>query len=156
MSLAELTSALNSIGNMENINFVPHDPRSIKIFYGIPPIPFVGVEFVEAKFDAPRTKMVKCLTGGGVHVDNKNSAGEVSIGILEGSLTGGAIEVMNFTGVPFPVFIYDAGSAASTVVALDCRLVDTPIWKRAAAPGIDVYTFSCKSMFMMHGIRLFS
>lgn len=154
MSIAELTSLLNSFGDVENINFVPHDIRNTKVFYGLPPVPFVGVEFVEAKHDAPRTRMVKCLTGGGVHVDNKNSAGEISIGLMEGTVTGGAVEVMNFTGIPFPIFIQDLGSAASVVIALDCRLVETPPWKRAATPGIDVYTFSTKSMFMLHGIRL--
>lgn len=154
MSIAEITNALNSIGGNAEVNFTPYNIKNVHIFYGLPPVPIVGLDYVEARNERPKTTLVKCLTGNAVHVDNVNQTGTIQLGLMSGSPSGGAIQLLDYTGVPFPIFIQDGNSLASVVIGIDCRLAETPAWRKAASPGLDIYTFSCKSVTMIHGMRV--
>ena len=158
MSIPVLISKLlSSVVADGDINYQPYDLRDTKIFYGLPPIPIRGLSYISAQFLAPRTKLVTSLTGGGVHLDNVNISGTIEMGLMSGSVSGGAIQVMAFIKQPFPFFIEDSSSGGtSTVVAPGCRLSETPEWKRAAKPGIDIYTFTAPMMAIVHGMRLVS
>ncbi len=157
MSNIALIAQLLKVAGDENINYEPYDLRQIDVFYGLPPIPIKGISYINAQYTAPRTKLVSSLNGGGVHVDNSNIGGVVELGVMAGSVSGGAIQVMGLLAQPFPIIIEERTSGGSaTVVATECRLADTPVWRREARPGIDVYTFTAPLIAIVNGMRLVS
>ena len=150
-----LTKIVNSISADGNVNYQAYDIRDTNFFYGVPPVPIIGVDYISASFTAARTRMFRCLTGNAVHASNLNISGTIEVGLLSGSVSGAAIQMMNFTGVPFPIFIEDGKSGGtSTVTGTACRLIDTPEWRRDRTPGLDIYTFSVDKLVISHGIRL--
>ena len=123
---AQVLKAVASIG-AHNVNYKPYNISHTDVFYGLPPVPITGINSIRAVNTAPQTRMVPSLTGGGVHLDNINKSGLVEIGVMSGSVAGGAIQVMAAFKVPFPIIIEDSQSGgSSTVVATECRLSETP------------------------------
>jgi hypothetical protein len=158
MSIVALTKQLlSSLVSDGDINYEPYDLRKVQAFYGLPPIPIRGLSYIRASFTAPRTQLVQSLTGGGVHLDNLNISGVVEIGLMAGSASGGAIQVMAVLKQPFPLIIEDtSGGGSMTVVAPSCRLGEQPDWNRELKPGVDVYTFTSARMSIVPGMRLVS
>ncbi len=158
MSIIQLTAQLlKTFASGGDINYEPYDMRKVRVFYGLPPIPINGLAYITAQFKAPRTRDVDCLSGDGVIVDNSNKSGTIELGLMSGSVSAGAIQVTGYMQQPFPLIIEDESSGGtSTVVAPACRLADTPVWRREARPGIDVYTFTAPRMAIVHGMRLIS
>ena len=154
MSYTALIIELLKVAGDANINYTPYNIARTDVWYGMPPLPIEGIAHIRAQYTAPRTKMVQSLTGKGVHVDNSNTGGIVELGVMAGSVSGGAIQVMGLLAQPFPLIIEERTSAGSaTVVATACRLADTPVWRREATPGIDVYTFTAPLMAIVGGMR---
>ena len=154
MSYIPLIARLIQAAGNDNINYQPYDLRKTDVFYGLPPVEIKGLAYVNAQYTAPRTEMVQSLTGGGVHVDNANKGGVVELGVMNGSVSGGAIQAMGFLSVPFPIIIEESTSGGTaTVVATACRLADIPVFRREANPGVDVYTFTAPLMSIVTGMR---
>lgn len=157
LSLPELTKLVASVKTEGNINYVPYDIRDTHVFYGIPPVPMVGINRVLARYTSPSTRLVNCLTTKGVHATNKNKSGIIELEIMSGSVSGGAIQVIGYMNQPVPLFIEDTKTGGtSTIIAPECRLAETPAWRREATPGVDVWTFTSTTMTIIHGMRLVS
>ncbi len=132
-----------------------YDIGGIKILYGVPPVKVVGLQYIFARHDAPRTQLFKCLTGGGTFVSNLSSAAIIEIGVLTGSATCAGIEVMEMTGIPWPIAVTDLGTGgSSSVLASACRRTDTPEWRRGAVSGLSVFTFACARTIISDGLRV--
>jgi len=136
-------------------NLRAYDIGEVKILYGVPPVKIVGLEYIFAKHDAPQTRHIKCLTGGGPFVGNVSSAGIIELGILTGSASCAGIQVMEMTGIPFPISVADLGTGGTSFVAASaCRRVDTPEWRREAISGLTIFTFKAARLAMSDGLRL--
>jgi hypothetical protein len=158
MSIVALTNQLlSSLVSDGDINYEPYDLRKVRGFYGLPPVQIRGLSYIRARYTAPRTQLVQSLTGGGIHLDNVNISGVVEFGLMAGSASGGAIQVLAALKQPFPLIIEDdTGGGSMTVVAPSCRLGAPPDWAREVKPGIDVYTFTSARMAIVPGMRLVS
>jgi hypothetical protein len=158
MSIEALTvQLLKALAADSNVNYEPYNLRDTQVFYAIPPIPITGIDTIRAHYTAPQTRMIPSLVGGGIHVDNINTSGYVELGMMAGSVSGGAIQVMAAMKQPFPIIIEDGKSGGSgTVVATECRLGVTPPFRREALPGIDLYTFTAAKIAIVPGMRLLS
>lgn len=121
----------------------------------MPPVPFIGLQYVYVQHNSPQTRLFMGLSGHGVFVENKNSSGIIEIGLLSGSVSIAGIQVLELTGIPFPIAITDLDSGGtSTVVASACRRVSTPVWRRQAMPGIEVITLATPQLIISEGLRL--
>jgi len=155
LSLSALTQLVSSVTTDGDVNYEPYNIKDTNVFYGIPPVPMLGVNRISAQYMAPRARLVHCLTTKGIHVGNLNTAGFIELEIMSGSVSGGAIQVIGYMEQPVPMFIEDSKSGStSTIIAPECRLVDTPAWHREASPGVDVWIFSAPKMTIIHGMRL--
>lgn len=126
-----------------------------KVLLGVPPAPLVGLDYLSVRYISPRTKRFSCLSGKSTFVSNVNKSGVVEIGMMAGSLSQGFIDVNEILGVPYPIIIDDLMSGGtSQVIANQCRLVETPHWKRQAAPELTIYTFETAELDIAQGIRL--
>lgn len=135
--------------------YKPYNIKNTSIMYGIPPVPIRGLQYIFAQHTNPRTALIMGLTGSGVFVGNKNQSGIIEIGILEGTVSGGGIQLLELTGIPFPIMVTDTTSGGtSTVIATACRLVGTPQWRRDRLPDIKPYTFAVENLAISDGVRL--
>ena len=150
---ANLLRKINDL--VGDVNYIPYNITDTVVLLGTPQVPITGMEYVFARHDAPQTIMVKSLNGKSVFVDNNNKTGTIEFGLLAGTLANGQIEILNLTGIPFPINIVDTKTGGtSRVLGTACKLVATPEWRREALPGINIYTFQCTRLSISHGIRL--
>lgn len=134
---------------------MPYSIAKIDIFYGAPPVPVVGLHYIFARHNVPQTRLIMSLNSSGVFAGNNNKSGIIEMGIMNGSLTCAGFQLMDTTGIPFPIIAVDRTSGGSSqVVASACRRVNTPEWRRAALPGIDIYTFETPRLYMFDGLRI--
>lgn len=153
MSASLIKKIKELFGN--RVNYRPYNIRSTEIMYGTPPTPILGLAYVFARHNRPQTKLIMGFTGTGPFVSNNNSSGIIEIGIMTGSASCAGIEVMDLTGIPFPIIVTDKDSGGtSTVVASACRRTDTPEWRRDKLPGISIFTFSTPRLLISDGLRL--
>lgn len=139
----------------EKVDYVPYDIENTKIYYGVPPFKIGGFDYVFARRNNPETGMIMGLTGTGVFVDNINKSGIIEIGLQNGSLSGGAMQIANLTGIPFPITITDTSSkGTSTVLGTACRLTKTPEWRRALFPSLTIYTLETPNLLISQGVRI--
>ncbi len=137
------------------IDYVPYSMDDVVIMYGIPPFKVGSVDYVFAQHANAEARLVMGLNAEGVFVNNKNKSGIIEFGLLNGSLSGGAIQVANMTGIPFPVAITDKSSkGTSTVLGSACRMIATPGWRRALFPGLTIYTLHTPRLLISQGVRL--
>jgi hypothetical protein len=95
------------------------------------------------------------LGGNGVFVGNQNKSGIIEIAVLSGTITVGGLQVMELTGIPFPIIATDkATGGTSGFVASACRRVSTPEWRRAKFPNFEIFTYATPSLIISEGIRL--
>jgi len=149
----ELLNKLNEL--VGKVNYLPYNIADTSIVLGTPQVPMVGVEYVWARYDAQQTTMIKSLNGKSIFVSNNNRTGTIEFGLLDGTASNGAVEILNLTGIPFPINIVDSKTGGtSRVLGTACRLIATPEWRRDAIPGVNIYTFSCARLEVNQGIRL--
>lgn len=153
LSLKEAAGIMGLYPLSDKIDYTPYSFTDVKVLLGAPPMPVVGLDFVSARSVNPPRKRFQGLTGKAVFVSNNNQAGIIEFGTLSGSLSQGYIEIMQLTGIPYPIIIGDV-SGTGGVIATACQLVETPEWRRALRPELTLYTFETARMFVQHGIRL--
>jgi len=154
-SIKQIAKLLGDKDLLETIAYAPYKFTDNKVLFGAPPTPLIGLDFITARHLNPQRKRFQCLTGRGVFASNINTAGVIEVGIMTGSLSQGLIEVMQATGIPYPIIIQDISSGGtSSVIATACQLVETPEWKRELMTGVTVYTFESARLFINHGIKL--
>jgi hypothetical protein len=154
MSVASLINTINSASGAE-IPYQPYDFSNVSVLVGTPPLKITGLQYILSRHNAPQTTLVMSLTGGGVFLGNHNMSGIIELGILSGTVSGAAIQMINLAGIPFPVAITDdASGGTSTVLASGCRRVGTPEWRRSAVTGIDIYTFETPRLLLSDGLLL--
>jgi len=135
-------------------SYKPYNLTQTKVTIGIPQIPIVGLHNFVAWHSAPRRRLVLSMTGGGVFVSNLQTAGIIEMHILSGTRSCGQIQVMQLTGIPYPIAAVDTeSSGTSSVLGTACQLVSTPHWRRSKRPGITVYTFETPRLIVSHGVR---
>lgn len=143
------------VGGGEEIDYQHYCLNDTHVKLGIPPIDARGVDFVAARYLAAQNTLFQCLTGKGVFASNENTSGVIELGVLNGSVTQGHIDIMQLTGIPFPINLADTSSGGTSVVtATGCRMLEIPEWRRDAFPGVVVYTFTSSRMYINHGLRL--
>lgn len=135
-------------------NYTPYNLKQTIVSVGVPQIPIKGLHSFSAWHTSSRRRLVMSMTGDGVFVHNKNTAGVVEISILAGSASCAEIQIMQLTGIPFPIVAVDTKSnGTSSAVATACQLIQTPPWRRGRTPGITVYTFETPRLVLSHGVR---
>ena len=150
----ELIKKVNALLG-EEVDYLPWNIRDVEIFYGTPPVPVHGLEYVFARHNRAQTKRVGSLTGKGCYVNNINKSGIIEFATLRGTVTGGGVEIAEATGIAFPMNIVDKSSGGtSQVAALSCRRVGTPEWRRDEFPGLAIFTFECDNLVISEGVRL--
>lgn len=137
------------------IDYVPYSMEDVVIMYGIPPFKVGSLDYVFAQRANPEARMVMGLNAKGVFVNNRNKSGIIEFGLQNGSLSGGAIQVANLTGIPFPVAVTDKSSkGTSTVLGSACRMIQTPGWRRALFPDLTIYTLHTPRLLISQGVRI--
>jgi hypothetical protein len=156
VSPAELIKkASNPLASTEDrVNYVAHDFGKVSVQWGLPPVRFHGLSRVVAYRTTPETKMFGCLTGKAVFGSSVNWFGAVEIDILEKSISSAAIEVLNLTGVAFPILISDETTSNTSLAAgAAARLVATPPLRASRTPGLTTYTWEVDKLIINHGAR---
>ncbi len=139
----------------DEIAYIPYDLRDTLILYGLPPVPVKGLEYVWADYSQPQTGLIMSLNGNGAYVPNNNKSGIIEFATMTGTVTGGGVQILDMLPIPVPIVITDTASGGtSTVVSLSSKLVKTPEYRRAAVPGVDIFTFVCKDLYISTGVRL--
>lgn len=148
-----LIKEINSL--VGEVNYSPYNLNDTTVMLGLPQVPMVGLQYCWARFTAPRNRRVQCMTGKGVFVSNLNTSGVMEIALLSGTVSNGHIQAMQLTGIPYPIVMIDGKSGGtSSAIGTACQLVATPEWRRAAFPGLNVYTFETPRLVISQGIRL--
>lgn len=140
-------------GNSAGI-YTPYRFNSTKTAAGVPPVPIEGLDYIWARHKVPQVALVMGLTGTGLFLQNRNQSGIVEFGLMNGAGCIAALEMFQLTGIPFPVTSLDTACQGSGIIALECRRVETPEWRRAKFPSLDIYTFETPRLMINWGIRL--
>lgn len=136
-------------------DYLAYNIQDTKVVVGLPPIPIVGLDYIGARYIAPQVQRFPCLTGGGAFVSAKGRAGVIEIGLLSASASVGAIQLLELTGVAFPIYSTDVASGGTSFIFADaCRSVATPEWRRSKTTGVTTYTFSTNRLIISQGMRL--
>lgn len=139
----------------DKVDYMPHSLANAVVLYGVPPVPVRGLDYVFARYKHPQNRLVMSLNGKGVYVSNNNKSAIIEFGILNGTVTGAGVQIAELVGIPFPIILTDKTSGGtSTCIALSCRRVGTPEWRREKLPGVDIYTFETDRLLMSTGVRL--
>lgn len=141
--------------NISGTDYLAYNINDTKVAVGLPPVPMVGIEYVSASMLNNQVTRMSTLNNKGVFVSNGNMAGVVEIGLLSESASVGAIQAYSLVGLPIPIYSTDIKTAGTSFIFADaCRVVKTPQWKRAAAPGITIFSFETNRLIISHGLRL--
>jgi hypothetical protein len=142
-------------GVLGDIIYTPHSMANVEVRIGVPPLPLKGLGYVFAYHNNPQSKMIMSLNGKGVFVGNRNKSGVVELGIMDATISTAELQILEMTGIPFPIVITDTSTAGtSTVVGSACRRVGTPQWRREASPSLQIYTLATPRLLVSGGIRL--
>lgn len=149
------TDILNLLGGHDGLYYRPYSPNDIVISAGLPPVLVSGWDYVFAHYNKPQTKRFGNLGGRGRFVNNIDKSGIIEIGILQGAIAGGILDVLSSVGIAIPIVLIDIGSGGTSgVLATSCCRVETPEWRREAIPGIIPFTFEATFMAISSGIQL--
>lgn len=152
MSALELIKKV--VGAVDRVDYVSYNFKDVLFLYGAPPINVSGLHYVFARHNFPQRKMIMDLRAKGFAASNRNKSGIIEFGILEGSISTAAIEVIQLTGIPAPINVIDRSSnGLSTVTCKSAVQVGTPEWRREKLPGISVYTFETAELYIARGPR---
>jgi hypothetical protein len=153
MSPADLIKKINDL--VGNVDYLPYNMSEVQVMFGAPPIPIKGLAYVLADHLQQQTRLIMGLSGTGVFVSNRNKSGIIEFGLLDGVMSNAAIQVLNLTGIPFPIAITDnTTGGTSTVLGAKCRLIKTPAWRRDRLPRVNIFTFYTDFLAISHGVRL--
>ncbi len=151
---------ISTINNLNDVaggraNYIQYDFTNVKVSIGLPPVPLKGLDYVTARLDNPPTSRIMSLTGAGIFVNNQNTSGTIEIACQGSSAASSTIELMNLTGIPYPISLIDTGTTAGMgqVIGTACRRVGTPDWRRSKFPDLDLFTFQCVRLFISNGLR---
>ncbi len=138
------------------VNYIPYSfADDIRIMVGTPPVRIVGLDSIACGMLNPPSKLVMSLNNTGIFVNNLNQAGFIELTLLDGSFSSGAIQAIEYLGIPFPIAVVDTASGGtSRVLGTACRRVNTPTWRRSLRPGRVVFTFHTPRLLLFNGIRL--
>ncbi len=139
----------------DNVNYLPYSMANVAAFAGNPYEPIVGLQYIWARHDEPQTTLVMSLNSKGAFLANNNKSGTIEIAVLGESFSAGKLQIADFTGIPFPIFVTDTTTGGTSyVLGSACRRVDTPTWRRNLAPSLNIYTFATERLFISDGVRL--
>lgn len=140
---------------LDRVVYTPHNMSNVRLFYGVPPVPISGLDYVFATYDNPQTYLKMGLDGKGRYIANRNRSGSIEFAIIDGSLSNGIMQLALLTGIPFPIVVTDARSGGTSFVAAGAATrVDTPQWRKELTVGMQVYTFKTAQLFMSAGVKL--
>jgi hypothetical protein len=140
----------------ERINIKAYNIKKITVAYGLPPVVVEGLDYVIARHMYPQTVYRSSLNGTGKFVGNNNQSGIIEIGVLEGSPSAAALDLLHLTGISFPLVVVDETTGGTgTVVGTACRQVDVREWRRSASVNIRAFRYAATRLVAVHGIRLF-
>lgn len=152
MTIALVKAIAEKVGRLD---YVPYNIKDTKIMVGVPSVPIVGLEYIFAKHFQWRTKMRMSLTGRGIFTSNRSSSGMIEVAVLSESASSAAMQTYGLTGVNIPISATDIKTAGTSFfIASNCRLVNTPEWRRAASPGLAIFTFHTPRLLISNGLRL--
>jgi hypothetical protein len=139
---------------LDRVAYAPHNMAKVRLFYGVPPVPISGLDYVFATYDNPQTMLKMGLDGKGRYIQNRNLSGTIEFGIIDGSASNGIMQLALLTGIPYPIAIIDEQSAGTSFVAAGAATrVGTPEWRKELTVGMQVYTFKTAQLFMSTGIK---
>jgi len=137
----------------DRLGYAPHNMAKVRLFYGVPPVPISGLNYVWAKHDNQQTVMKMGLNGGRF-IPNKNQSGTIEFALLSGSVSNGIFQLALLTGIPFPLIVYDTQSSGTSWAAAGAATrVGTPEWRKEKMPGFHIYTFKTQNLAISQGIK---
>jgi hypothetical protein len=149
------TEILKLLGGHDGLYYRAYSPTDIVISAGIPPILISGWDYVFARYNKPQIKRFPNLGGRGRFVNNIDKSGIIEIGILQGAIAGGILDILSSIGIAIPILLIDIGSGGTSgVLSTSCCRTETPEWRREAIPGIIPFTFEATFMTISSGIQL--
>jgi hypothetical protein len=153
MAISDLLNRINTLLG-RRVVYIPYNLSKVDLLVGSPPLPIHGVQYIVASHSNPQTRRIMSLTGKGRFVGNLNQSGIIEFALQSTTVSTGILEVLNLTGVPFPISVIDrTTNGSSAVFASQCRRVGTPEWRRAAAPDLEIFTFSTIKLIRLEGVR---
>lgn len=140
---------------LDRVAYKPHNMSKVRLFYGAPPVPISGLDYVFATYDNPQTYLKMGLDGKGRYIQNRNMSGSIEFGILDGAASNLEMQAWLLTGIPYPIVVADERSGGTSFVAAGAATrVDTPQWRKELTVGIQVYTFKTAQLIMSAGMKL--
>ena len=140
---------------LDRVAYRPHNMSKVRLFYGAPPVPISGMDYVFATYDNPQTYLKMGLDGKGRYIQNRNLSGSIEFAILDGSASNGFMQLQLLTRIPYPIVVVDERSGGTSFVTAGAATrVDTPQWRKELTVGMQVYTFKTAQLFMSTGVKL--
>lgn len=153
MAISDLLTRINELLG-RRVVYLPYNLSKVQLTVGAPPLPITGIQYIAAFHSNPQTRRIMSLTGDGKFVSNRNQSGVIEFAVQANTVSTGVLEILNLTGVPFPVSVIDRTTGGtSAVFASKCRRVGTPEWRRALAPDAEIFTLSTTNLVRFEGVR---
>jgi hypothetical protein len=150
-----MSDVIKMMGGHDGLYYRPYSVTDVKISVGFIPKLMGAWHYVMAKHNAPQNKRFGSLAGSGVFVGNQNKSGIIEIGMLDGTLDAAISDIFNAVDIAFPIAVIDIGTAGTSgIIALACKRVETPEWRRDALPDITTFTFEAHHLEMSWGLRI--
>lgn len=148
----ELVKSLTDVNGRQF--YEPYSMADVSFRVGVPPLSYPGVHRIRAYRSQAKAKGFNCLTGSIAYVSNRNINGFVELTLADGSPMHAYMQLMDTSGVSFPLHCGDSGTGGSSFIASSsCRVVYTPEWAKAARSDFVVYTLQCKRLVISGGVR---
>lgn len=150
--MGSLIEAVNKL--VGDVNYLPYSMADTFMTVGAPPVTVKGLQYVFANRMNRSVGMRMSLNAKGIYLDNQNKSGIVEFAVLSNTVTTGAMELMNLTGIAGPIFITDKSTkGTSTVLGTKAKLIQTPEWRRSKFPNLQIFTYHVASLNISHGVR---
>lgn len=148
----DLIQTINSVRGTDN--YEPYSMDDVEILIGAPPGAYPGVHSIRATRNQPKAKLFKCFTQNGAFVSNRDISGVIQIVVAPESPLHSALQVLDLSGIGFPIYATDTGTAGSSFIAsTSSRVINTPIWTKSRSVQLVTYTIECKRLAVNGGIR---
>ena len=150
--MSEIVSIVNEL--VGDVNYIPYNINDTVLTIGLPPVRVKGLEYVFARRLNQKVKLEMSLTGNGKFIENQNRSGIIEFSIMSNTVSAGALQLLELTGLELPIISYDKSCrGTSFIAATRCRLIQTPEWRRARFPNLSIFTFQTPDLTLSNGVR---
>lgn len=151
-----MASLISTIADLvgDQPDYVAHNIKNTSIFYGVPPVQIKSWQYFSAKYNHRQNGRIMCLSGKGVFLPNRNMSGIIEIGILSATAECASIELLDLSGVAYPLYATDTKAIGSFALGTGCKKISVPEWKRSLLPDLAIYRFEVDRLWISTGVRM--